>query len=151
MEKCPNCGGILDTTMTCRNPECQLLDNCHISIIQTSEPLDVYIAKIMELDTRLKHAETNLANHEQDIGKINDRLNTSEINIQAHDLDIEDINDNLKKLEESKLLNEHIKNRIVSIIAKLDNGTHSANQLQGIDEALIELFNSYRILINNTI
>jgi hypothetical protein len=64
---------------------------------------------------------------------------------------IEDINDNLKNFGSPSYLDEYIKNRIISIIAKLDNGTHSANQLQGIDEALIELFNSYRILMNHTI
>lgn len=34
-----------------------------------------------------------------------------------------------------------MKNRIINIIAKLDNGSHSSNQLQGVDEALFELFN----------
>lgn len=32
------------------------------------------------------------------------------------------------------------KSKIINIIAKLDNGSHSSNQLQGIDEALTELF-----------
>jgi Tfp pilus assembly ATPase PilU len=33
-----------------------------------------------------------------------------------------------------------MKNKIISIIAKLDNGSHSSNQLQGADEALYKLF-----------
>jgi len=37
---------------------------------------------------------------------------------------------------------EKIKGRIINIIAKLDNGSHSSNQLQGIDESLFELFSS---------
>lgn len=41
------------------------------------------------------------------------------------------------------LLNPAIlKGKIINIIAKLDNGSHSANQLQGADEALAELFHS---------
>jgi hypothetical protein len=34
----------------------------------------------------------------------------------------------------------HIKNEIIRIIGKLDNGSHSSNQLQGIDESLTKLF-----------
>lgn len=37
-------------------------------------------------------------------------------------------------------MDKQIKSQIISIIAKLDNGSHSANQLQGADEALVELF-----------
>lgn len=33
-----------------------------------------------------------------------------------------------------------MKNKIISIIAKLDNGSHSSNQLQGVDESLTNLF-----------
>ena len=32
-----------------------------------------------------------------------------------------------------------VKNQIINIIAKLDNGSHSSNQLQGVDEALLEV------------
>lgn len=39
--------------------------------------------------------------------------------------------------------NEEIKSKIFNIIAKLDNGSHSSNQLQGADEALYELFLSH--------
>ena len=35
-----------------------------------------------------------------------------------------------------------MKNKIINIIAKLDNGSHSSNQLQGVDEALTELFDT---------
>lgn len=40
----------------------------------------------------------------------------------------------------NRMNNEEIKSKIFTIIAKLDNGSHSANQLQGADEALYELF-----------
>lgn len=30
--------------------------------------------------------------------------------------------------------------QIISIIAKLDNGSHSSNQLQGADEEIVEVF-----------
>lgn len=33
-----------------------------------------------------------------------------------------------------------MKHEIINIIAKLDNGSHSSNQLQGVDEALLEIF-----------
>lgn len=33
-----------------------------------------------------------------------------------------------------------MKNKIIAIIAKLDNGSHSSNQLQGVDESLTNLF-----------
>jgi len=39
----------------------------------------------------------------------------------------------------SKLQSE-AKFKIINIIGKLDNGSHSSNQLQGVDEALTELF-----------
>lgn len=35
---------------------------------------------------------------------------------------------------------EKLKSSIFGIIAKLDNGSHSANQLQGVDEELLKLF-----------
>lgn len=35
---------------------------------------------------------------------------------------------------------EAVKSKIFNIVAKLDNGSHSSNQLQGVDEALTELF-----------
>lgn len=34
----------------------------------------------------------------------------------------------------------HIKNEIIRIIGKLDNGSHSSNQLKGIEETLTALF-----------
>lgn len=34
----------------------------------------------------------------------------------------------------------HLKNEIIRIIGKLDNGSHSSDQLQGIDETLVALF-----------
>lgn len=37
---------------------------------------------------------------------------------------------------------ENWRSQIINIIAKLDNGSHSSNQLQGADEALTELFAS---------
>lgn len=33
-----------------------------------------------------------------------------------------------------------VKHRIIAIVAKLDNGTHAASQLQAVDEALTKLF-----------
>lgn len=36
--------------------------------------------------------------------------------------------------------NDRVKHEIMSIIAKLDNGSHSSNQLQGVDESLFKLF-----------
>lgn len=33
-----------------------------------------------------------------------------------------------------------MKEEIINVIAKLDNGSHSSNQLQGADEALFEIF-----------
>lgn len=38
---------------------------------------------------------------------------------------------------------EQLKSAIFSIITKLDNGSHSSSQLQGVDEALLELLLSY--------
>jgi hypothetical protein len=35
---------------------------------------------------------------------------------------------------------KQLHSEIISIVAKLDNGSHSSNQLQGADEALVELF-----------
>lgn len=35
---------------------------------------------------------------------------------------------------------KYMKHKIIDIIAKLDNGSHSSNQLQGIDETLTALF-----------
>lgn len=35
---------------------------------------------------------------------------------------------------------KNMKNKIISIIAKLDNGSHSSNQLRGVDELLTDLF-----------
>lgn len=40
--------------------------------------------------------------------------------------------------------NEQLRSKIINIIAKLDNGSHSSNQLQGVDEALTELFAAER-------
>lgn len=37
-------------------------------------------------------------------------------------------------------MNGSIKHKIVSIVAGLDNGSHSSNQLQGVDEALFKIF-----------
>lgn len=37
----------------------------------------------------------------------------------------------------------NIKHEIIRIIGKLDNGSHSSNQLQGIDETLTALFYAY--------
>ena len=36
-----------------------------------------------------------------------------------------------------------LRHEITNIIAKLDNGSHSSNQLQGVDEALFDLFKQY--------
>ena len=37
-------------------------------------------------------------------------------------------------------MKDSVKHKIIAIIAKLDNGSHSSNQLQGADEALFKLF-----------
>lgn len=36
-----------------------------------------------------------------------------------------------------------MKGKIINIIAKLDNGSHSSDQLKGVDEALFELFHDH--------
>ncbi len=40
------------------------------------------------------------------------------------------------------IIKKETKDKIINIIAKLDNGSHSSSQLQGVDEALTKLFES---------
>ena len=45
----------------------------------------------------------------------------------------------------------NIKSEIIRIIAKLDNGSHSSNQLQGIDETLTAIFYAHLKELKNQI
>jgi hypothetical protein len=45
----------------------------------------------------------------------------------------------------------NVKSEIIRIIAKLDNGSHSSNQLQGIDETLTAIFYAHLKELKNQI
>lgn len=45
----------------------------------------------------------------------------------------------------------NIKSEIIRIIAKLDNGSHSSNKLQGIDETLTAIFYAHLKELKNQI
>jgi len=46
--------------------------------------------------------------------------------------------------EFKKRLVEEMKPKLYNIIGKLDNGSHSSSQLQGVDEAIIDLINNLK-------